>query len=401
MLTLSDIELTDKRVLIRADFNVPLQGGRITDDTRIRAALPTIRKALASKARVMLVSHLGRPKEGQRDPGLSLAPVAQRLGELLGQTVPLIESWVDGVTVAPGRAVLCENVRFEVGEKDNSDDLARRLAALCEVYVNDAFATAHRAEASTHGIAKYAAQVCAGPLLEAEDQALRKALKDPARPMIAIVGGSKVSTKLAVLSVLIDKVDRLLVGGGILNTFLVASGRRVGRSLYEEPLLDSARQMLAQAGARNAAIPMAEDVVCAKEISPAATASVKPVGSVADDDLILDIGPETAARYGEVLRQAGTIVWNGPLGVFEIEQFGSGTESVARAVAASPAYSLAGGGETLAAIAKYGIADRISYISTGGGAFLEFLEGKTLPSIAILEERARAHPDYVHPSEGY
>ncbi|MGH8584138.1 MAG: phosphoglycerate kinase [Gammaproteobacteria bacterium] len=401
MLTLSDIELTDKRVLIREDFNVPLQDGRITDDTRIRAALPSIRKALAAKARVMLVSHLGRPKEGQRDPALSLAPVAQRLGELLGQTVPLIESWVDGVTVAPGQVVLCENVRFEVGEKDNSDDLARRLAALCEVYVNDAFATAHRAEASTHGIAKYAAQVCAGALLEAEDQALRKALKDPARPLIAIVGGSKISTKLEVLSALIDKVDQLLVGGGILNTFLVASGRRVGRSLYEEPLLDSARQMLAQAGARNAAIALAEDVVCAKALSPAATASVKPVGSVADDDLILDIGPATAARYGEVLRQAGTIVWNGPLGVFEIDQFGSGTESVARAVAASPAYSLAGGGETLAAIAKYGVADRISYISTGGGAFLEFLEGKTLPSIAILEERARADPDYVHPSEGY
>lgn len=401
MMSMSDLSLAGKRVLIREDFNVPIQAGRILDDTRLRAALPTISRALSAGARVMLVSHLGRPQEGQYDAALSLAPVATRLSELLRRDIALVKDWIDGVSVGPGQAALCENVRFEIGEKNNDDALARKIAALCDVYVNDAFGTAHRAEASTHGIAKYAPQVCAGPLLEAEIKALSQVLKQPARPLVAIVGGSKISTKLALLESLVETVDQLIVGGGILNTCLRAAGHAIGRSLVEEPLVEVASRLLGRAAARGAAIPLAEDVVCARESSETAPATVKNISDVAADDLILDVGPRTARRYIALLGQAQTIVWNGPLGVFEFDQFGQGTRAVAMAIAASQAYSLAGGGETLAAIAKYGIGERLSYISTGGGAFLEFLEGKTLPAVAILQERARAHPDYVHPSEGY
>jgi len=401
MLRMSDLNLTGKRVLIREDFNVPLKDGRITDDTRIQAALPTIRKALEGKARLMLVSHLGRPKEGVYDASLSLAPVAARLTELLGQPVPLVKDWIQGVSVEEGQAVLCENVRFEVGEKKDDAGLARRMAALCDVYVNDAFATAHRAEVSTHGIAQYAPAVCAGPLLATEIEALGRALKNPARPLVAIVGGSKVSTKLEVLGSLVQIVDQLIVGGGILNTFLKASGRNIGKSLYEEDLVETAHRLMITARARGAEIPLALDVVCAKTFAEDAEATVKAVDAVADDDLILDIGPKTVALFAEALKNVKTIVWNGPVGVFEFESFAAGTRTIAEAIAASEAFSIAGGGDTLAAIAKFNVAERISYISTGGGAFLEFIEGKTLPAIAILRERARAHPDYVHPSEGY
>ncbi|MGH8508186.1 MAG: phosphoglycerate kinase [Gammaproteobacteria bacterium] len=401
MMSMSDLNLAGKRVLIREDFNVPYQAGRILDDTRLRAACPTITKALSAGARVMLLSHLGRPQEGRYDAALSLAPVAIRLSELLHRDIALVKDWVNGISVEPGQAALCENVRFEIGEKTDDDAFARKIAALCDVYVNDAFATAHRAEASTHGIAKYAPQVCAGPLLEAEIKALSHALKQPARPLVAIVGGSKISTKLSLLDSLVETVDQLIVGGGILNTCLRAAGHPIGQSLVEEPLIEVASRLLARAAARGAAIPLAEDVVCATELSVTAAATVKNISDVAAGDLILDVGPRTAARYSALLGQAQTIVWNGPLGVFEFEQFGQGTRAIAMTIAASPAYSLAGGGETLAAIAKYGIGERLSYVSTGGGAFLEFLEGKTLPAIAILQERARAHPDYVHPSEGY
>jgi phosphoglycerate kinase len=401
MLTLNDIHLRGRRVLIREDLNVPMDGSRITDDTRIRAAVPTIRLAADAGARVMVVSHLGRPKEGQDDPALSLAPVADRLAELLGRPVRLARDWIGGVEVAEGEVVLCENVRFLPGEKKDNDDLARRMASLCDVYVNDAFATAHRAEASTHGIAKYAPQVAAGPLLEAEMAALRQVRDKPVRPLIAIVGGSKVSTKLEVLESLLDVVDQLIVGGGIANTFMKAAGLPIGKSLCEDDLLDTARRLMAKAAARGAAVPLPTDIVTAKAFAADAAATIKPAADVADDDLILDVGPETAQSYAERLRAAATICWNGPLGVFEFDQFGGGTRTLAEAIAGSQAYSVAGGGDTLAAIAKYGVGDRISYISTAGGAFLEYLEGKTLPAIAILDERARAMPNRMHPSEGY
>jgi phosphoglycerate kinase len=399
MMKMEELQLTGKRVLIREDFNVPIKNGRVTGDTRIVAALPTIRKALAAQARVILVSHLGRPVEGQYDEAFSLAPVAVRLSELLGRRVPLIKDWIQGVTVGEGELVLCENVRFEVGEKDNNHELARKMAALCDIYVNDAFATAHRAEASTHCIAKYAPRVCAGPLLVAEIEALGRALRESARPLVAIVGGAKVSTKLQVLEALTQKVDQLIVGGGILNTFLKAEGYPIGRSLYEEDWVEIARGLLASTRDRGADIPLASDVVCANECSEQAQATIKDIGEVSADDMILDIGPQTAAHFAELLDRAATIVWNGPLGVFEFEPFGSGTRMIAEAIAQSQAFSIAGGGDTLAAIAKYGIMDRISYVSTGGGAFLEYLEGKDLPAVAILEERARAQR--LHPSEGY
>jgi phosphoglycerate kinase len=399
MMKMEELQLTGKRVLIREDFNVPIKNGRVTDDTRIVAALPTIRQALVAQARVILVSHLGRPVEGQYDEAFSLAPVAVRLSELLGRRVPLIKDWTQGVTVGEGELVLCENVRFEVGEKNNNHELARNMAALCDIYVNDAFATAHRAEASTHCIAKYAPKVCAGPLLVAEIEALGRALRVPARPLVAIVGGAKVSTKLQVLEALAQKVDQLIVGGGILNTFLKAEGYPIGRSLYEEDLVELARGLLASTRDRGADIPLASDVVCANECSEQAQATTKAIGEVSADDMILDIGPQTAAHFAELLDRAATIVWNGPLGVFEFDPFGSGTRMIAEAIAQSQAFSIAGGGDTLAAIAKYGITDRISYVSTGGGAFLEYLEGKDLPAVVILEERARAQ--HLHPSEGY
>jgi phosphoglycerate kinase len=399
MLKMSEVRLKNRRVLIREDFNVPLKDGVITDDTRIRAALPTIERALKSGAAVLLVSHLGRPKEGEFDERYSLAPVAKRLSELLGQQVRLERDWMDGVDLQPGNAVLCENVRFAIGEKANSDELARTLASLCDIYVNDAFATAHRAQASTHGVAKFAAHVCAGPLLTGEVAALRRALLSPPRPLIAVVGGAKVSTKLTVLEAMMEKVDQLIVGGGIANTFMKAAGLPIGQSLHEPDLVTVAKQLMDKASARHTNIPIPTDVVCAKEVSEQAEATIKPVSEVADDDLILDIGPQTREELGEMLKKAGTIVWNGPVGVFEIDAFAAGTEHLARAIAAAPAFSIAGGGDTLAAIAKFGISEQISYISTGGGAFLEFLEGKELPAISILEERARAAS--THPSEGY
>lgn len=387
ILKMTDLDLPQKRVLIREDFNVPLKDGTIADDTRIRAALPGIRHALARQARVMLVSHLGRPKEGEPTESDSLAPVARHLSILLGTEVPLKRDWLDGVSAEPGRAVLLENCRFNKGEKKNDDALARRMAALCDIYVNDAFGTAHRAEASTHGIAKYAGIACAGPLMAAEIDALTRALEKPARPMIAIVGGAKVSTKLTILAALAEKVDQLIVGGGIANTFLLAAGGKIGKSLAEPELVGEARRIMENMKARGADVPIPSDVVCSKALSATARAETKPADAVANDDLILDLGPHTSRQIAALLRNAGTIVWNGPVGVFEYDQFGSGTKSLAQAIADSEAYSLAGGGDTLAAIAKYGIADRLSYISTGGGAFLEFLEGKKLPAIEILEQR--------------
>ena len=388
ILKMSDLDLRDKRVLIREDFNVPLKDGAITDDTRIRAALPGIRHALTQRARLMLVSHLGRPKEGEPSAADSLAPVARHLSTLLGMEVALKRDWLEGVTVEPGRVVLLENCRFNKGEKKNDDALARKMARLCEVYVNDAFGTAHRAEATTHGIAKYAVIACAGPLMAAEIEALTRALEKPARPLIAIVGGAKVSTKLTILAALAEKVDQLIVGGGIANTFLLAAGKKIGKSLAEPDLADEARRIIASIKRRGGAVPVPVDVVCGKELSAAARAEIKSADAVADDDLILDIGPETARTMAGMLVNAATIVWNGPLGVFEFDQFGEGTKTLARAIADSRAFSLAGGGDTLAAIAKYRLADKLSYISTGGGAFLEFLEGKKLPAIEILEQRA-------------
>jgi len=400
MQRMNDFNLAGKRVLIREDLNVPLNAdGSIGDDSRLRAALPTIQQARAAGAHVMVMSHLGRPAEGAPDPALSLAPVATWMARALDIPVPLVSDWIGGVTVAEGEVVLLENTRFLVGEKQNSDDLARRMAALCDIYVNDAFATAHRAEASTHGVAKYAPHVCAGPLLAGEIDALARATANPARPLVAVVGGSKVSTKLEILEALHTKVDCLVVGGGIANTFLKAAGHPIGKSLCEDDLLPTARRMLeAGTGAR---IPLPVDVVCAERFAADAPATVKAVSAVGAQDLILDVGPETRLAILQVLRQAGTIVWNGPLGVFEFDAFGAGTAALARAIADSPAFSIAGGGDTLAAIAKYGVADGISCISTGGGAFLEYLEGKVLPAVAILEERARASPGYTHPSEGY
>ena len=385
---MTSCELTGKRVLIREDLNVPIQDGVVTSDARIRAALPTIRLALGKRARVMIMSHLGRPKEGEFSEEASLAPVAKRLGELLGVPVPLKRDWLDGVEVAEGHAVLLENVRFNKGEKKDSDELARKMAALCDVYVMDAFGTAHRAEASTHGVAKFAPIACAGPLLVNELVALETALEKPARPMIAIVAGSKVSTKLTVLEALLAKVDGLVVGGGIANTFLAAQGRKVGKSLYEPEMLDICNRLIEQAGKRGIEIPMPSDVVVAKEFSATAEADVKPVDAVAADEMILDIGPDTAERLAKILAAAGTIIWNGPVGVFEFEQFGEGTRALANAIARSKAFSLAGGGDTLAAIEKYHVEESISYISTGGGAFLEFVEGKKLPAVEVLERRA-------------
>jgi phosphoglycerate kinase len=387
---MSDLDLREKRVLMRVDFNVPIQAGQILDDTRIRAAMPGIRRALSQRARLMVVSHLGRPEEGRFDEKESLAPVARRLSELLGRDVPLVRDWLEGVAVEPGQVVLLENCRFNKGEKKDDGALAKRIAALCDIYVNDAFGAAHRAEATTHGVAKYASVACAGPLMAAEIEALSKALDRPARPLVAIVAGSKVSTKLTVLAALSEKVDRLIPGGGIANTFLLAAGVNVGKSLAEPELVDEAKRITAILRAKGGEVPLPTDVVCAKELGATARAEIKPVGAVGPDDMILDIGPNTAAAFARSLSDAGTIVWNGPLGVFEFEQFGQGTRAIAQAIAGSRAFSLAGGGETLAAIAKYGVAERISYVSTGGGAFLEFLEGKKLPAIEILEQRAAA-----------
>ena len=382
-------QLRGKRVFIRADMNVPQDDtGYITEDTRIRASVPAIQAALKAGAAVMVTSHLGRPVEGDFKPEDSLAPIAARLSELLGQPVPLLQNWVDGVSVAAGQVVLLENCRVNVGEKKNSDDLAKKMAALCDIYVNDAFGTAHRAEATTHGIAKYAAIACAGPLLAAELDALGKALGHPARPLTAIVAGSKVSTKLTILTSLAEKVDQLIVGGGIANTFMLAAGLPIGKSLAEPDLLPEARAIIEMMAKRGASVPIPTDVVCAKEFSANATATVKAVKDVAADDMILDIGPETAKVLAGMVKQSGTIVWNGPVGVFEFDQFGNGTKELAIAIAASSGFSIAGGGDTLAAIAKYHIADKVGYISTGGGAFLEFLEGKTLPAVEILEQRA-------------
>ncbi len=382
-------KLRGKRVFIRADLNVPQDdAGNITEDTRIKASVPAIQAALGAGAAVMVTSHLGRPTEGEFKPEDSLAPIAKRLSELLGRAVTLKADWVDGVAVAPGEVVLLENCRVNKGEKKNSDELAQKMAALCDVYVNDAFGTAHRAEATTHGIAKFAPVACAGPLLAAELDALGKALGKPARPLAAIVAGSKVSTKLTILKSLADKVDRLIVGGGIANTFMLAAGLPIGKSLAEPDLLDEAKAIIDMMRARGASVPIPVDVVCAKEFSPHATATVKAVKDVAADDMILDIGPETAQQLAAQLLDAGTIVWNGPVGVFEFDQFGQGTKTLAMAIAQSTGFSIAGGGDTLAAIAKYGISDKVGYISTGGGAFLEFLEGKVLPAVEVLEQRA-------------
>ena len=389
-LKMTDLDLADKRVLIREDFNVPMKDGRIADDTRIRAALPGVRLALEKGARLMLVSHLGRPQEGVFDEAESLAPVARHLSKLLGTEVPLKRNWLDGVDVEPGHAVLLENCRFNKGEKKNDEALSKRMAALCDIYVNDAFGTAHRAEATTHGIARFAKVACAGPLMAAEIDALTRALDKPARPLVAIVGGSKVSTKLTILGALAGKVDQLIVGGGIANTFLLAAGARIGKSLAEPELLDETRRIGDILKSKGGSVPIPTDVVCAKEFVATAQATTKAASEVADDDLILDIGPDTARRIAQSLEKAGTIVWNGPVGVFELDQFANGTKTIAEAIAKSDAFSIAGGGDTLAAVAKYGIADRISYISTGGGAFLEFLEGKKLPAIEILEQRAVA-----------
>jgi phosphoglycerate kinase len=384
---MTDLELAGKRVLIREDLNVPVSDGVVTSDARIQAALPTIRAALGANAAVLLMSHLGRPTEGEPDEQFSLQPVADRLSALLGVEVPLVSDWIDGVAVEPGQAVLLENVRFLNGEKACDEALARKMAALCDVFVMDAFGTAHRAQASTYGVAEYAPVACAGPLLAAELEALGKAMTNPARPFVAIVGGSKVSTKLTVLDALAGIVDQLIVGGGIANTFIAAAGHGVGQSLHEPDMLDTASE-LAQSVEGKAEIPVPTDVVVATEFSADATAVTKAVDAVADDELILDIGPETAESFADILATAGTIIWNGPVGVFEFDAFGAGTERLARAIAASDGFSVAGGGDTLAAIDKYGVGDQISYISTGGGAFLEFVEGKKLPAVAILEKRA-------------
>jgi phosphoglycerate kinase len=388
VLRMTDTDLRGKRVLIREDLNVPVKDGVVTSDARIRASLPTIRYALDQHAKVFILSHLGRPEEGVYAEEFSLAPVAAKLSELLGKPVALRKDWLDGVDTPPGTAVLCENVRFNKGEKKDKEDLARKMAALCDVYVMDAFGTAHRAEASTHGVAKFAKVAAAGPLLVGELEALERALHAPARPLVAIVGGSKVSTKLTVLESLLAKVDKLIVGGGIANTFLAATGVNVGKSLHEAEMLDVARKLLAQAKAKGTEIPLPTDVVVAREFAATAHADVRPVSKVKADEMILDVGPDTAEAFSATLANAGTIVWNGPVGVFEFDQFGEGTKTIAGAIARGKAFSLAGGGDTLAAIEKYGVEDGISYISTGGGAFLEFVEGKTLPAVAILEQRA-------------
>jgi len=379
----------NKRVFIRADLNVPQDdAGNITEDTRIRASVPAIEMALKAGAAVMVTSHLGRPTEGEFKPEDSLAPVAKRMGELLGREVPLVSNWVDGVAVAPGQIVMLENCRVNKGEKKNNEELARKMAALCDIFVHDAFGTAHRAEGTTYGIAQFAPIACAGPLLAAEIDAISKALANPKRPLAAIVAGSKVSTKLTILKSLANNVDQLIVGGGIANTFMLAAGLKIGKSLAEADLVGEAKAVIEAMKARGAEVPIPTDVVCAKEFSPTAAATVKKATEVQDDDMILDIGPETAAKLAAQLKQAGTIVWNGPVGVFEFDQFANGTQEIAKAIAESSAFSIAGGGDTLAAIAKYGIDKQVGYISTGGGAFLEVLEGKTLPAFEILTKRA-------------
>jgi phosphoglycerate kinase len=380
---MAEQDLAGKRVLIRFDFNVPVMDGQVTSDTRMRAAVPTIRQALDAGAAVIVMSHLGRPTEGEWEDQFSLGPVARHLSVLLGQNVTLAENWLGGIDIEPGQVVMCENVRFNVGEKKNDPELARKMAALCDVFVMDAFGTAHRAQASTYGVAEYAPVACAGPLLMAELEALGKALENPARPMVAIVGGSKVSTKLTVLEALSSKVDKMIVGGGIANTFIAAAGYPVGKSLYEANMLGQAKRLLEQSD-----IPLPSDVVVAEEFSADAAAVTRPVSETREVEMILDIGPDTAEAYAEILATAGTIVWNGPVGVFEIDQFGQGTKRIAEAVAASPAFSIAGGGDTIAALEKYGLGEQMSYISTGGGAFLELLEGKKLPAMAVLESRA-------------
>lgn len=390
ILRMSDLDLAGKRVLIRQDLNVPIDAhGHITSEQRILASLPTLTQALQKGAAVLVASHLGRPKEGTWSEADSLAPVAARLSQLLGMDVPLLKDWVDGAAVQPGQVVLLENCRMNVGEKADDEALSKKYAALCDVFVMDAFGTAHRAQASTHGAIRFAPVACGGPLLMAELDALHKALARPTRPLLAIVAGSKVSTKLELLASLVGKVDQLIVGGGIANTFIAALGHGVGKSLVEMDLLDTARQIMADARARNAEIPLPVDVVVAPAFAADAPATIKAVEAVGEDDMILDIGPQTAAIYAARIAKAGTVVWNGPVGVFEFDAFAAGTETVARAIAASPAFSIAGGGDTLAAVDKFGIAGEVSYISTGGGAFLEFLEGKTLPAVAALEARAR------------
>jgi phosphoglycerate kinase len=386
-LKMTDLALEGKRVMIRQDLNVPLKGGVVTSDARIRAALPTIKAALDQGAAVILLSHLGRPKEGKFDVLFSLGPVAEHLAALLGREVHLVSDWLDGITVSAGEVVLCENVRFNVGEKSDDEALAKKMARLCDVFVMDAFGTAHRAQASTHGVARFAPVACAGPLLLDELEALGRSMDHPERPVVAIVGGSKVSTKLTVLETLAGKVDQLIVGGGIANTFIAAAGHGVGQSLYEADLINVARDLMVETS-QHAEIPVPDDVVVSVEVSDSAPSQVRTVDDVAEDEMILDIGPVTADRYAEILENAGTIVWNGPVGVFEIDQFGEGTRRVAQAVADSPAFSIVGGGDTLAALDKYGLTGQISYISTGGGAFLEYLEGKVLPAVAVLEARA-------------
>ncbi len=388
VIKMTDLDLSGKRVLIRQDLNVPVKDGKVTSDARIRASLPTIQKALEAGAAVMIMSHLGRPTEGEYAEEFSLAPVAEHMGGLLGKEIKIIKDYLGGVDIAAGEVAILENVRFNSGEKKNDDALAKQYAALCDVFVMDAFGTAHRAQGSTHGVAKFAPTACAGPLLAGELEALGKALDNPARPMVAIVGGSKVSTKLTVLESLSKVVDQLIVGGGIANTFIAAAGYNVGKSLYEADLIDTCKKLTADAQSRGGDIPVPTDVVCAKEFAETAVATLMPATDVADDDMIFDIGPESAAALAEVIKSAGTIVWNGPVGVFEFDQFGEGTKAIAMAIAESPAFSIAGGGDTLAAVDKYGIADKVSYISTGGGAFLEFLEGKKLPAVVVLEERA-------------
>ena len=387
-LRMTDLDLRGKRVLIREDLNVPVQNGVVTSDARIRASLPTIQAAKEAGARVMLMSHLGRPEEGVYDEEFSLAPVAQRLSELLGYKVRFAKDWLGGVECEPGEVVLLENVRFNKGEKKDNEELSRKMAQLCDVYVMDAFGTAHRAEASTHGVARFAKIACAGPLLMNEIIALETALDKPRRPLIAIVAGSKVSTKLTILESLLAKVDQLIVGGGIANTFLAAAGHSVGKSLVEADMIDIAKLLLVKARQLNVDIPLPTDVVVAREFAATAEADVKKVANVGPDEMILDIGPDTAESFGKRLAHAGTIVWNGPVGVFEFDQFGEGTRVLAQAIARSSGFSIAGGGDTLAAIEKYRVEDDISYISTGGGAFLEFLEGKKLPAVAALEARA-------------
>ncbi len=389
VIKMTDLDLSGKRVLIRQDLNVPVKDGKVTSDKRIRASLPTIKHAVDAGAKVMIMSHLGRPVEGEYDTVFSLAPVAETISVLTGQKTRLVKDWIDGVELADGEITVFENVRFNKGEKKNEDELSKKMASLCDIYVMDAFGTAHRAQASTHGVARYAPVACAGPLLTGELDALGKALDNPARPMLAIVGGSKVSTKLPVLESLSKIVDQLIVGGGIANTFIAASGNNVGKSLYEKDLIDEAKRLTMSARDRGGDIPVPTDVVCGKEFAESAAASLKNVEGVEDDDMIFDVGPETSKKFADMLKSAGTIIWNGPVGVFEFDQFGEGTKALSMAIAESPAFSIAGGGDTLAAIDKYGITDKVSYISTGGGAFLEFLEGKKLPAVAILEERAK------------